>query len=104
MAPVKYPWDQWENGKWHTAVEGADFTCSVASFRAAVYGRAARDGLRAVVNVVDGHVEFCFYEVPSAPPPGPVNWCTRVFPAATRPPKIIRSCTVCAIPPVPCEA
>jgi len=41
----RYPWAQWTDGKTWILTAGVDFSCSPASFKAAVHAAARRMGL-----------------------------------------------------------
>lgn len=43
---IKYPWDDWQNGKWWTIEQGEDFQCSVRAMRDQLHVRARATGVR----------------------------------------------------------
>jgi hypothetical protein len=58
---IKYPWSDWQNGKWWTITKGEDFQCSVRAMRDQLHVRA-----RATETKVKTHtdkvktIEFTF--------------------------------------------
>lgn len=37
---IKYPWDEWQDGRWWTITKGKDFQCSVRAMRDQLHVRA----------------------------------------------------------------
>lgn len=59
----QYPWGLWSGQGWVTAVQGVDFPATTApkSFRAYVYGKAKRLGMKATGSVKGQSVTFRMY-------------------------------------------
>ena len=60
---VRYPWCRWADGRIWRARRGADFVCSIAGFRSALYTKAARSQQKVRVSVKGTVVEFRFVDL-----------------------------------------
>jgi len=58
----KYPWEKWQDGKTHQAVQGRHFACSPEKFRHLLTSRASRRGLKVSPRVKGDVVWFQFGE------------------------------------------
>lgn len=57
---TKYPWELWQNGEWHTAKRGRQFTIEAESFRKSLGSRAAAEDLNVTTRVSGDTVTFRF--------------------------------------------
>jgi hypothetical protein len=56
-----YPWHEWLDGSTWQALEGKDFTCSIANFQCALHIKAREKGIDVITgSPVKGVVEFRF--------------------------------------------
>jgi hypothetical protein len=65
---LRYPWEQWTDGRAWRAKRGADFQCSAAAFRNRLYERARLEKKRVETSVQGDIVEFQFFTRPALPP------------------------------------
>ena len=58
----RYPWDDWMDGKLHTAVRGIDFFVETSQFQKYVHEKARSVGLQAVTRAIGDTVYFKIVE------------------------------------------